>query len=105
MDISNLSVQELETLKTRLPGEIERRRNEVRSDAIKKVEEFAKSLGFTVEDLFGGRGRKSNKDGRVKVAAKFRHPTNTGLTWTGRGRKPAWVEEYLQSGKLEDLKI
>jgi DNA-binding protein H-NS len=39
------------------------------------------------------------------VPAKFRHP-RTGETWTGRGRRPRWVEVALQEGKtMDDLAV
>lgn len=42
---------------------------------------------------------------RLKLnAVPYRHPDNADLTWTGRGRKPAWVEAWLEDGgTLEDL--
>lgn len=40
--------------------------------------------------------------GKAKTA--YAHPDNADLTWTGRGRKPKWVEEYLANGgDLKDL--
>ena len=54
-----------------------------------------------------GRGRKARKAGAgagKKVAPKYRGPN--GETWTGRGRKPAWVEAELAGGKtIEQLLI
>jgi DNA-binding protein H-NS len=39
------------------------------------------------------------------VAPKYRDPAS-GKTWTGRGLKPKWVTEALESGKtLDDLAI
>jgi DNA-binding protein H-NS len=46
--------------------------------------------------------------GRKKtfVAAKYRHPENAALTWTGRGRTPKWVLEHeAQGGSRDDLLI
>jgi len=41
-----------------------------------------------------------------KVPPKYRNPENPDDTWTGRGRKPKWVEAALASGKsLDDIKI
>jgi DNA-binding protein H-NS len=33
-----------------------------------------------------------------KVKVKYRHPQNTELAWTGRGRKPKWVEAWVANG-------
>jgi DNA-binding protein H-NS len=37
---------------------------------------------------------------------KYKNPDNTSQTWTGTGRKPAWIIEALASGKrLEDFAV
>ncbi|WP_354001976.1 H-NS histone family protein [Stagnihabitans tardus] len=34
----------------------------------------------------------------------YKHPENPTITWSGRGRKPAWYTAHLESGgKREDL--
>lgn len=39
-----------------------------------------------------------------KVEVLYRHPSNADLAWTGRGRKPKWVEAWLtDGGTLEQL--
>jgi DNA-binding protein H-NS len=48
----------------------------------------------------------SDADRRSAVAPKYRNPDNQTEVWSGRGRKPKWVEEKLTSGtQLEDLRI
>lgn len=40
------------------------------------------------------------------VQPKYADPNNPEQTWSGRGRKPAWVQELLDSGaKLEDFTV
>ena len=51
------------------------------------------------EELYG----KSRKG---KSEIKFRHPKDASLTWTGRGRKPGWLNEAVKKGaKLESFAI
>ena len=39
-------------------------------------------------------------------APKFQHPSNPDLTWSGRGRRPRWVTEALETGRpLDDLRV
>ncbi|HLO65300.1 MAG TPA: ParB/RepB/Spo0J family partition protein [Azonexus sp.] len=39
-----------------------------------------------------------------KIEALYTHPENADLAWTGRGRKPKWVEAWLDNGgTLEQL--
>jgi len=35
---------------------------------------------------------------RAKAKIKFRNPSNGSETWTGRGRQPRWVVEYVKMG-------
>jgi DNA-binding protein H-NS len=34
---------------------------------------------------------------------KYRNLDNNAQQWTGRGRQPKWVKEWLDSGKSLDL--
>jgi DNA-binding protein H-NS len=41
-----------------------------------------------------------------KVHLKFRNPQPPHETWSGRGRRPRWVNELLKAGRaMEDLRI
>ena len=43
---------------------------------------------------------------RAKVTPKYQNPARKSETWSGRGRKPAWVQAILdQGGKLDDIAI
>jgi DNA-binding protein H-NS len=33
---------------------------------------------------------------RSGVPPRYRHPLNPECEWTGRGRRPAWLKEFLQ---------
>jgi DNA-binding protein H-NS len=45
-------------------------------------------------------------DRRREVTPKYHNPDNHSEKWSGRGRKPKWVEDKLASGKsLDDLLI
>lgn len=45
------------------------------------------------------------KDGK-KPTVSYAHPENPGLTWSGKGKKPAWVQDWLKepTHSLDDLK-
>lgn len=69
---------------------------------IQKYDLTARELGLTTE----GGADSSVVKGRRPAAAKFAHPTDPELTWSGRGRKPVWVVQALAEGKtLDDLLI
>lgn len=105
IDLNGLNAAELEAL----AKEIETRKVEVEKEA--KQSAYAEMLaiaekhGVSFEEvvaLHGGKGRKSG----AKAPAKYANPADPSQTWSGRGRKPAWIHEALEAGKsIEDLEI
>ena len=50
------------------------------------------------------RAMRARRNGGGEGQAKYAHPENPSQTWSGRGRRPRWVTEQIESGKsLEDL--
>ena len=104
MDLSKLSLVQLQELQQRIPSEIKRREAEEKANVLNELRAFAKSRGFAIEDLLGKETKVKAAGSKVKV--KYRHPDNAELEWTGRGRKPKWAETWLAEGKaLEGLLV
>ena len=101
MELSNLGYTELLALKNNVEIEIKHREQEEKSKAKKQIVDLAKTYGLSIEEVLGKTGTV-----RKPVEAKYLNPLKPELTWTGRGRKPVWVQEFLASGKsLQDLAI
>ena len=95
------------------PGELKKMQKDVvkaistsedrqKAEARTKVEALARDLGYSLAELVGTETRSF----RASAAAKYRHPENPALTWSGRGRKPHWFVEALEAGKTaSDLAI
>lgn len=102
MDLSALSLAELRNLQQIIPAEMKRREAQEKIDALNEVRALAKAKGFSLEDLLG----KEAKVGKVRsggvVKVKYRHPNDASLEWTGRGRRPKWVETWLAEGRSID---
>lgn len=77
----------------------------------KEMQDIAARLEVGVDELLGfngkDKGKPAKKKGKTgKVAPKYRNPKNHNETWTGRGRKPKWVENFIEyGGKMEDITI
>ena len=67
----------------------DRRRNEAKSI----IEAKAKELGFSIAELFDGKSKAKSAG-----APKYRHPENAAMTWSGKGRQPAWFKEHIAGG-------
>lgn len=67
--------------------------------------------GFTVTDADGnvlmeGQPEQAAPASRAMPAVPYKHPEDKLLSWTGRGRKPLWVQNWLDNGgTLEDLRV
>ena len=100
MDLSKLSLAELKTILAQIPKEIERRQKEEKANLVKELEAKAAALGFSLADLVS----QNSKKAKTPVAIKYRHPKNADFAWSGRGRQPRWVVEFVSNGgSLEQL--
>ena len=96
MDLSSLSVAQLRDLQQQIPAELKRREVQEKANILNEVRAFAKARGYALEELVTKEAKVKGPTGKVKV--KYRHPENSALEWTGRGRQPKWVGEWLANG-------
>lgn len=102
IDLSALSLQELKQLEKNVAKAITSFEERRKTDARAKVDELARELGFSLNEL--AEAAPSRK--RAASEPKYRDPENPEITWSGRGRKPAWIVDGLAAGKsLEDFAI
>lgn len=111
MDLKSLSLGELGALNKRIAREIEVRERVGKADVIKKLRKLAAAEGFALEELLSvpqqpqpaapakaKRGRKAAAQKRAPLPVRYAHPGNPELKWSGRGRRPSWVELWTQNG-------
>ncbi len=103
VDLSTLSISELNDLKKEIAVELELRQHGERQKLLDEFREKAKSLGMSLEELMGSAKGRAKK---AKGVAKYANPADRSQTWTGKGKRPRWVHEWLDSGKsLEELAL
>jgi DNA-binding protein H-NS len=107
IDLSGLSVSDLEQLISDAKARIDVVKKQQYSELRKALEAQARSAGFDIYELFAaGRTRAAAAGDKKLVAPKYRNPSDTTQTWTGRGKQPHWVRDALAAGKtLEQLAI
>jgi len=103
-----------------------------KKQVVAEIKAVAKKHGFTLSDLLkepastsaskstklaktqdahkkakrvsSSKGTKPKR--RAKAKIKFRNPGNRNETWTGRGRQPRWVAEFVsRGGELSQLTV
>lgn len=119
MDISSLSLAELRRLQTKVETEIRRRSDTAKKDLLKRMQKLAAEHGMSLTEVIGQESTEKAAPAPKKAAAKpakkaaakpasvikFRHPENAAIGWTGHGRKPQWVIDWLAQGKpLDELR-
>lgn len=101
IDLDKMTLKELRDLRAKLDRAISSYEDRKRREALAAIEEAAREHGFNLADLTGGKPRRVGT-----VPPKYVNPDDPTMTWTGRGRKPRWVQDSLEGGKqLEDLLI
>jgi DNA-binding protein H-NS len=101
IDLSKFTIPELQEIAQDIEKEIVERRELAKQKVLEQMRELAGSIGMTPEELLG-----TGDKGRAKVEAKYRHPDDASLTWSGRGKRPNWINEALALGKtLDDLAV
>ena len=101
MDLSKMSLVELRTLQQQVAQEMKRREHEEVAKAREQIIAIAQSVGIPLKDLIASQGRVRGGAGMQQ----YRHPSNKTLHWSGRGRQPKWVKDWVASGhSLEALR-
>jgi DNA-binding protein H-NS len=109
MDLSNMSLGDLRNLQEQIKQEMKKREHQEVQKAREQILAIAQSVGVPLKDLIAtGRGAKSagTGGGTGSVAVRYRNPDDASQQWTGRGRQPKWVKEWVEGGKpLDQLRV
>jgi DNA-binding protein H-NS len=110
MDLSNLSLGDLRNLQEQVKQEMKKREQQEVQKAREQIIAIAQSVGLPLKDLMSANARGGKAapagGGTGSVAVSYRNPDNSSQQWTGRGRQPKWVKEWVEGGKsLDSLRV
>jgi DNA-binding protein H-NS len=97
--LGNAGVPELLDAKTTVDELLKARVAKENESMKAAISAIAQATGVTVEKVLETltpekTKRKAKTDAVSRpVVVKFRHPENSELTWTGRGKEPKWLQE------------
>ncbi len=108
IDFSAFSIEQLQSLIERARREIERQQDDRLYDVKAQIESLASSVGMSVPDLMSLEPKR--RRGAAKMAGerivKYRNDANADETWSGRGKRPRWLQAAIESGrKLEEFAV
>lgn len=99
MNLSTMTIVELRNLQDKIEQEIGSRERQDLSKAREQIMAIAQQAGIPLKQLIlDGLHPRTGK-----VAVRYRNPDNAAEQWTGRGRQPLWVRNWVESGKSIDL--
>ncbi|MCK0509517.1 H-NS family nucleoid-associated regulatory protein [Aromatoleum buckelii] len=106
MNLDQLTLPQLKQLSGRIDKEIGKRQSASKAVVLRKLQKLVREHGLSLDEVMASPVVATPRKARSKTAApakaplpvKFRHPNNRELAWSGRGRKPHWVEAWLANG-------
>lgn len=105
-ELNAMPIDDLAALIERAKVTHERRRAERRAALKHEFEVKLKTEGFSLEEVLGDGAKATTKPKRKTMPPKYAHPQKPKLSWSGLGRKPAWLQELLAEGKtLADVEV
>lgn len=105
IDLSSLNLNQLADLKKQIDVEIVRRKESEKQNLRAEIQRMAAAAGLSLAEVLDGVEKKTRKTVSTGVA-QFANPADASQTWTGRGRKPQWVLDWLAAGKsLDALRV
>ena len=94
-NLEAMSLKELRQMQKDLAKAISTYDDRHKAEARAKLDAIAKEMGYSLADLIGAEVKAT----RALAVAKYRHPENAAVTWSGRGRKPQWFADHVNAGK------
>lgn len=102
-DLEGLSLDELDELVANIAAARGAMLERARGEAMREIQEIARKYRLPLEQIVAeleGRSRSPAVVGK----GRYQHPTDPDLSWSGMGRKPAWLKELLMTGiEIESL--
>ena len=97
IDLDALSRDELARMRKDIDKALKTVEERKRKEALAAADAAAREKGFSLAELTGTGPKKA----RQSNPPKYRHPESPSLTWSGRGRQPAWYKELIAGGTPE----
>ncbi len=95
MKLEKMPTAQLKALRAEVEAMIEAKISERRQHL---ETELAKLAG-----LLRARTARNAKAIKRRASAKYRHPDDVAEIWSGRGRRPLWLDAQLKAGKELEL--
>lgn len=111
-DLTEYTLLQLKKLQASIAKEVAKRESDNKSALLKRLRKLAREEGVELEELLGtdlsataqakgptpGKRSRASNAKKTPLPVKYRNPNNLDQGWSGRGRKPAWFEAWVNNG-------
>lgn len=101
--VEKMTLKQIEGLEAQIAAAKTKAADAAKAELKAKIDALLAASDFTIGDLYPMAGRSKK---RSKSEVKYANPDDRSQTYTGRGRRPKWLEARLKKGaKLDDFAI
>lgn len=102
IDVSTFNLEQLQALMEMARKEIEVKEQTRLLEVAAQIQSLASGVGRSVEEILSmssdGKRKRAGKSDTGEKVVKFRNTVNPDETWSGRGKRPRWLQEALLNG-------
>jgi len=90
-NLAEMTIEQLKKQQAELDRRIQEKQAAEKQAVIQQIIQVVKDYAVPLEELVEALGGLKLKRPGTKAKAKYRDPS-TGVTWSGRGKEPAWIK-------------
>jgi len=106
MGLDSMSLSGLVELQQDIETALKAKREAETSRVLDEIRKMAAGIGLSTDELVQHLRGQHRKPSTGKVPPKYRDPANPANLWSGRGKRPRWLQDYLDGGgTLDDCLI
>lgn len=101
--LTKMTLSSLVEVQTFVQGLVTTKKAEEKDTLLEEFKTKADLMGFSWSEIVGDQSANDGKKGkRASPKPKYRNPSDSNDTWTGRGRAPKWMQAALEAGKKKE---
>lgn len=106
IDLEKLSLQELQQLAQEVEIKVTEKKTGEQQRIYQEMRALAASIGMTPDEVIESQGRGRRSGVRAPAKVKYRNPNDPSQTWAGRGKRPGWVQAWVNEGReLAEIEV
>lgn len=104
--VTDASLADLNVARDIIDEAIEAAEAKAIDDVRAEIQRLAASVGRSAEEILSAASASKRRKNDAPAAIKFRNTANSDETWSGRGKRPRWLQDALTNGaSLEEFAV